>query len=195
MIYENPTSEEVKKIFDNFFIADIAIWHEFAKYIRVRTFAKNQVIKDYHTTEKYINILVKGSACHFVWNGDRDICISLYYENHIFSDYFSFLKQKPTILKSEALEDTVVWSVSHGDLNLLFSKSEKGIMIGKAISDAMFIKKQMEQTDLLTLNPTERYLKLISERPEIFQRTPLKVIASYLGLTAESLSRVRKRIL
>ncbi|WP_118975946.1 Crp/Fnr family transcriptional regulator [Taibaiella koreensis] len=194
MVYENPTPEGIKKVFDNFFVADIEVWSEFAKYINVRTFAKHEVIKDYHATEKYINILIKGSAAHFVWNGDRDICISLYYENNIFSDYLSFLSQKPTVLKSEALEDTITWSVNHRDLNLLFSKSVRGIMIGKAISDALFIKKQMEQTDLLTLTPTERYLKMIKERPEIVQRTPLKVIASYLGLTAESLSRIRKRI-
>ncbi|MGN4146230.1 hypothetical protein [Flavobacterium johnsoniae] len=59
----------------------------------------------------------------------------------------------------------------------------------------LYIQKQQQQIDLLTLTPQDRYLKLIESRPEIFQRTPLKIIASYLGLTAESLSRIRKRII
>lgn len=190
----NPTPGEVKEIFDNYFIADLNLWAEFSKYISVRSFRKNEIIKDYDHTEKHINILVRGSVGLFVWGHNKDICINLYYENHLFSDYLSFLKQQPTAIKSESLEDTVVWSIHHTDLNSLYEKSMYGVKIGKAISDAMFIRKQSEQINLLTLTPTERYLKLIAERPEIFQRTPLKIVASYLGLTAESLSRIRKRI-
>lgn len=191
----NPTPKEIKKIFDNYFIAELGLWAEFSKYINVRSFSKNEIIKDYYTTEKYINILIKGSVGLFVWNNNKDICINLYYENHLFSDYLSFLKQQTTAIKSESLEDTLVWSIHHTDLNSLYEKSINGVKIGKAISDVMFIRKQSEQVRLLTLTPTERYLKLIEERPEIFQRTPLKIIASYLGLTAESLSRIRKKAL
>ncbi|MFY7814541.1 MAG: Crp/Fnr family transcriptional regulator, partial [Chryseobacterium taeanense] len=76
----------------------------------------------------------------------------------------------------------------------LYARNETGLRIGKAISEILFLRKQQEQINLLTLSPKERYLNLISQRPEIFQRTPLKIIASYLGLTAESLSRLRKRV-
>lgn len=190
-----PTPEEIKKIFDSYFVADVNLWSEFSKRIKIRNFNKNEIIKDYHQTEKSVNILVKGSVGQFVWGHDKNICISLYYENHLFSDYLSFLRQQPTAIKTEALEDAEIWSIGYDDVMDLYSNSKNGIIIGKAISDAMFIKKQTEQVNLLTLTPTERYLKLIKERPEIFQRTPLKIIASYLGLTAESLSRIRKRIL
>lgn len=191
----NPTPEEIKKIFDDYFVADVNLWSEFSKHIKTRNFNKHDIIKDYHKTERFVNILVKGSVGLFVWGNDKDICINLYYENHLFSDYLSFLNQKPIAIKSEALEDTEVWSIGYNGLKELYSNSINGLTIGKAISDAMFIKKQTEQVNLLTLTPTERYLKLIKERPEIFQRTSLKIIASYLGLTAESLSRIRKRIL
>lgn len=90
------------------------------------------------------------------------------------------------------MEDTIIWSVSYKDLSELYLSSSTGIFIGKAISDAMFIRKQSEQINLLALSPTERYLKLVKERPEIFQRTSLKIVCSYLGITAESLSRIRK---
>ena len=191
---KQPTPEAIKKIFDQFYVADINIWNAFSKYVIVRTFEKSEIIKDYFKTEKYINILISGSAAHFVLADEKDICINLYYENQIFSDYLSFLTQSSTVIKTVALEDTIIWSVSHKDLNELYSSSSTGIFVGKAISDSMFIRKQFEQINLLTLSPTERYLKLIKERPEIFQRTSLKVICSYLGITAESLSRIRKKI-
>ncbi|WP_432221237.1 Crp/Fnr family transcriptional regulator [Flavobacterium sp. TMP13] len=191
---EEPTPEKIKKIFDQYYIADMNLWNEFAKSVTTRLFAKNEIIKEYNKTENYINIVVSGSAAHFVLADDKDICINLYYENQIFSDYLSFLTQSPTVIKTESLEETIIWSVNYKDLNALYVRSAKGLLIGKAISDAMFIRKQSVQINLLALSPTERYLKLIKERPEIFQRTSLKIIASYLGVTAESLSRIRKKI-
>lgn len=190
---EQPTPQRVKEIFDPFYKADLKLWTEFAKYLQVRTFKKNEVIKDYHSKEKYINILISGSVAHFVLAEEKDICINLYYEEQLFSDYLSFLTQSSTVIKTQALEESFIWSISHSDLHALYSRSTTGLIIGKAISDAMFIRKQSEQINLLTLSPTERYLKLIKERPEIFQRTSLKIICSYLGIAAESLSRIRKK--
>ena len=106
----------------------------------------------------------------------------------------SFLNQQPSVIKTEALEDITLWSIFHQDLTELYQRSETGLRIGKAISEMLYVRKQQEQINLLTLSPQERYVRLIESRPEIFQRTPLKIIASYLGLTAESLSRIRKRV-
>lgn len=191
---EEPTPEKIKEIFDHYYKADLDLWIEFTRQVKARYFVKNEIIKDYHKSEKYINILISGSVAHFVLANEKDVCINLYYENQIFSDYLSFLTQSPTVIKTECLEDSTVWSIRHDDLYSLYSRSSKSFLIGKAISEAMFIRKQSEQINLLTLSPTERYLKLIKERPEIVQRTPLKIIASYLGITAESLSRIRKKI-
>ncbi|MGE8378354.1 MAG: Crp/Fnr family transcriptional regulator, partial [Sphingobacterium sp.] len=162
--------------------------------VECRTFAKNEVVKAYDKTERFINILISGSVGHFVPYEGKDICINLYYENQIFSDYLSFISQKPTVIKTECIEDSELWSVSYQHLQALYGKSDRSLLIGKAISDIMFTAKQSEQINLLTLSPTERYLKLIKERPKIFQRTPLKIIASYLGIAPESLSRIRKKI-
>ncbi|RZJ71189.1 cyclic nucleotide-binding domain-containing protein [Flavobacterium sp.] len=189
-----PTPEKIKQLFDPFHKADISLWTAFSECIQVRQFAKNEIVKDFHKTEKFVNILVSGSVAHFVLADEKDVCINLYYEDQFFSDYLSFLTQSPTLIKTQALEDSVLWSISQADLNQLYSKSTTGLIIGKAISDAMFIRKQNEQINLLTLSPTDRYLKLIKQRPEVFQRTSLKIICSYLGVTAESLSRIRKKI-
>ncbi|OIV40934.1 cyclic nucleotide-binding protein [Flavobacterium johnsoniae] len=191
---QNPSPEDVKKIFDSYYASDTNIWDAFSEKIEIRTFKKSEIIKEYEHIEKYLNIIIKGSAGLFVWDGSRDICINLLYERSFISDYLSFLNQKPSVIKVEALEDITLWSIHHLDLTELYSRSEAGLRVGKAVSEMLYIQKQQQQIDLLTLTPQDRYLKLIEFRPEIFQRTPLKVIASYLGLTAESLSRIRKRI-
>lgn len=188
------TAIHIKKIFDPFFEADLSLWTTFAEYVRPRVYKKNAVIKHYDETENYINILISGAVAHFVLDGDRDVCINLYFENQLFSDYLSFLTRSATVIKTCALEDCVIWSVNHADLHSLYARSTKGLYIGKAIAEAMFIRKQHEQINLLTLSPLDRYLKLLKERPEVLQRVPLKVVCSYLGVTAESLSRIRKKI-
>lgn len=190
----HATAIQIKKIFDPFFEADLSLWTTFAEYIKPRSYKKNAVIKDYDETENYINILISGAVAHFVSDGDRDVCINLYFENQLFSDYLSFLTRSATVIKTCVLEDCVIWSVNHADLHRLYARSTKGLYIGKAIAEAMFIRKQHEQINLLTLSPLDRYLKLLKERPEVLQRVPLKVVCSYLGVTAESLSRIRKKI-
>ncbi|WP_220399718.1 Crp/Fnr family transcriptional regulator [Filimonas effusa] len=189
-----PTPKQIQQIFAPYYNAENKIWEGFSEKIQVRQFRKNEIIKDYDGVEKYLNIVAEGSAGLFVWDGKKDICINLLYESSFMSDYFSFLKQQPSGIKTEALEDCTLWSISYPDLNELYSRNETGLRIGKAVAEVMFLKKQQEQVNLLTLSPKERYLNLVKQRPEIFQRTPLKIIASYLGLTAESLSRLRKRV-
>lgn len=189
-----PTPQQIQEVFSAYYQADSNIWERFSEKLTVRTFQKNEIIKDYDGVEKYLNIVAEGSVGLFVWNGKKDICINLLYEKSFMSDYFSFLRQQPSGIKTQALEECILWSISYPDLNELYARNETGLRIGKAISEILFLRKQQEQINLLTLSPKERYLNLISQRPEIFQRTPLKIIASYLGLTAESLSRLRKRV-
>lgn len=193
-IDHHPSAEDVEKVFAPYYKADMKIWRGFSGKIQVRKFSKSEIIKDYNAIEKYLNIIVKGSVGLFVWNGNRDICINLLYEHSFMSDYLSFLNQQPTIIKTEALENTVLWSICYNDLNALYAANKVGLRIGKAVAEILYVRKQQQQINLLTQNPEERYLQLIKEQPEIFQRTPLKIVASYLGLTAESLSRIRKRV-
>ncbi len=188
------TGIHIKKIFDPFFEADLSLWATFAEYIKPRSYKKNEVIKEYDESENYINILISGAVAHFVLASDRDVCINLYFEHQLFSDYLSFLSRSATVIKTCALEDCVIWSVHHDDLQRLYARSNKGLYIGKAIAEAMFVRKQQEQINLLTLSPLDRYVKLLKERPEVLQRVPLKIVCSYLGVTAESLSRIRKKI-
>lgn len=180
-----PTAENIKKLFDKYFEAELSVWETFSSCLIYRTFRKNEIIKEHDSKERFMNIIINGSAGLFVYNGQDDICINLYYENDFFCDYLSFLKQKETTIKSKALENCEVWSISYDKLQELYQKSVIGVHIGKVISEELFIKKQTEQINLLTLSPKERYLKLLNERPKIIQRTPLKIIASYLGVLPE----------
>ena len=185
----------IKKIFDPHFEAPIEVWETFASFLKQRSYRKNEVIKGVNETEKYLSIITEGSAAIFLWKENSTVCLDLYYENEFFGDYLSFLTQKPTELFTQAIEPTEILSISYSDLNKLYKRSQIGIQIGRAAAESLFIHKQMQQIELLTLTAEERYLKLLDREPEIVQRTSQKHIASYLGITPESFSRIRKKII
>jgi CRP-like cAMP-binding protein len=184
----------MKEIFDPYFEAPIEIWESFAKHLVPKSYKKNALIKDPNKKEKFLSIITKGSAGIFLWKDNYAVCLDLCYENEFFGDYMSFLTQQPTALFTQALENTEILSISYSDLNELYKGSEIGMNIGRIASETLFIHKQTQQIDLLTLTAEERYLNLLKHQPQLIQRTPQKHIASYLGITPESFSRIRKKI-
>lgn len=190
----NETAILIKKIFDPYFEAPLEIWESFASFLKIKSFKKNEIIKEVNTKENYLSLMTEGSAGIFLWKENSTICLDLCYENEFFGDYMSFLTQQPTELFTQALEPTELLSISFSDLNKLYKSSDVGMNIGRIAAESLFIHKQSQQIDLLKLTAEERYLKLLDQQPEIFQRTPHKYVASYLGITPESFSRIRKKI-
>jgi CRP-like cAMP-binding protein len=194
MTQQTDIAKQLKNTFDSHINVDLKLWEAFAAKLQLRPFKKNEIIKDNGQTEHYINFIATGSVGNFIAGKGSETCISLAVANNFSSDYYSFLNQKPSIIYSMALETSNLYSLTHKDLAELYSRSAMGVWIGKAIAEQLFMQRQQVQIDLLTLTAEERYLKLLSEKPEIFQRVALKHIASYIGVTAESLSRLRKNI-
>lgn len=189
---ENATL--VKKIFDPYFEAPLEVWESFASLLQRNTYRKNEIIKDAGKKENSLSIIIKGSAGVFLWKENSLICVDLCFENSFFGDYMSFLTQQSTEIFTQAIEPTEMLSISFSDLNQLYKDSEIGANIGRTAAEALFVDKQTQQIDLLMLSAEERYMKLLKRQPHIMQRTPQKHIASYLGVTPESFSRIRKRI-
>jgi CRP-like cAMP-binding protein len=184
----------VKKIFDPYFEAPLEIWDSFATYLQQRAFKKNEIIKEANEKEPYLSIITKGSTGIFLWKENAPICLDLCYENEFFGDYKSFLTQEPSELFTQAIEATEMLSISFSDLNALYKSSEIGMQIGRIAAESLYIHKQTQQIDLLMLTAEERYLKLLARQQKIVLRTPQKHIASYLGITPESFSRIRKKV-
>ncbi len=184
----------IKKIFDPYFETSLEVWEGFARFLKKNSYKKNEIIKDINKTEHYLHIITKGSTGIFLYKENSIICLDLCYENEFFGDYMSFITHQPTPLFTRAIEPTEMLSISFTDLQELYKNSTIGINISRIASESLFIHKQMQQIDLLMLTAEERYLKLLERQAQIVQRTPQKYIASYLGITAESLSRIRKKI-
>ncbi|MFN7791834.1 MAG: Crp/Fnr family transcriptional regulator [Cyclobacteriaceae bacterium] len=115
-------------------------------------------------------------------------------ENDFLVDLGSFLSQTKSPFYLQAIEDTDTLQISFEDLNCLFNSSFYFMKLGKLIADRSTINLIKRSVSLVKDDAKHRYLYFIKERPSLIQRVPQFMIASYLGITPESLSRIRKEI-
>ncbi len=184
----------LKTVFDKYFNAPIEIWSEFANHMVKKSFKKNEVLKQEFKVENKIHLIIKGSVGVFLWDENNLRCLDIFTENDFCTDYMSFLNQESTPLLTMALEDIDVISISRSNVTRLYYNSITGLQIVRSAAESLFIHKQRQQITLLTMNAEERYLQLMQERPGLINRISGKHIASYLGITPESMSRIRKKI-
>jgi CRP-like cAMP-binding protein len=104
------------------------------------------------------------------------------------------LTQQPSEYQIEAITETVLWSISHADLQEIYAHTSIGNTLGRHASEGLYIKKTKRELSLLNQSAEDRYLNLFTEEPRLLQQIPLKYIASYIGITPQALSRIRARI-
>lgn len=116
------------------------------------------------------------------------------FEGNYVTDYCSFLTRQPANDFIVALEDAQVLQLSYDHMQAAFEKSPVWQKFGRLIAEYIFIHASTRANSLLLKKPEELYLELMKERPKVIERIPLMYIASYLGITPEALSRIRKRL-
>ena len=110
------------------------------------------------------------------------------------SAYDSFITRRPSFYQIETLTDTKLWYLTHQDVMEMRVETVSGQEIGRLIAETLFLKKFEREQELLTMTAEERYLNLLNKSPKVIQQIPLKYIVSYIGITPQALSRIRKRI-
>lgn len=104
-----------------------------------------------------------------------------------------FLKV-PTKENVQALNECSCWRISFDTFQSLFETIDGFSEWGRTWMSAALFGSKQRSLSMITDSATERYLALLADHPEIIQQAPLKVIASYLGITDTSLSRIRKEV-
>ena len=189
----HPLAADLKAAFDPHYEAPLEVWDYFARCGETIETRKNQVIKAAHSVEKYGYFLVKGACGLFAWKENHEVCLDLHLELEFFTDDLSFYSGQPSPIEIIALEACTLLRLSKSSIEHLNSTPQGQLLfaIGNQVG---YVQKQQQQLDLLTRSAEERYLQLMQHKPAWLQRIPQKYIASYLGITTQSLSRIRRRL-
>jgi CRP-like cAMP-binding protein len=159
-----------------------------------RRFERGETILAAGQTEGYVNYLEQGLVRMYYNQEGKERITAFFREDEMFSGYESFLSQRPMTYTIEAVEDTDLWSISKRDVQAMYDAHPEMDRFGRLIAEYLFIFITDMNHALATMSPEDRYLRMIKNRAAVLQRVPQYMIASYLGVTPEALSRIRKRI-
>lgn len=169
-------------------------WQIFAgKNIR-KEYKKNEIILKEGEIDHYLSIVEEGAARIFFVKDNKELTTRFVFRYQYVTSYDSFLERSPSRCTVQALTDMVIWHVHYDDLQVVYKTSPIGNLIGRLTIENIYVEKLKKEFSFMSESAEERYLNLMKEHPELFQIIPLKHIATYLGITPQALSRIRKRI-
>lgn len=165
-----------------------------SKYKEV-TFDKSEYLLKEGQVEKKYWFIESGFIRSYIVDTDgNDITFNLYASGDVVIDYPSIFFFAPTRENIQALTDCVCWEISFEDFQEMFNnissfrEQQRGLLVG-----SYFALKE-HSISLIADEAKERYLRLLKTKPHIIQNVSLKHIATFLGVTDTSLSRIRKEI-
>lgn len=186
--------QEIRKLLETFTKLEEDDWKVFSSKLKRMHFPKKSVILKKGQTEKYLSFIENGVVRFYIPKIESDLTFGFIFPNEFVSAYDSFLSQTPCQYQVETLSETTLWRLTYLDLQDVYETTRIGNLIGRKNAENLFMLKSKRELSLLNESAEERYLNLFSERSNLFDQIPLKYIASYIGVTPQALSRIRKRI-
>ncbi|MDY7396384.1 Crp/Fnr family transcriptional regulator [Aureibaculum sp. 2210JD6-5] len=152
-------------------------------------------LKENQISNSYL-ILGKGLMRSYVYNYEGDEITTNFFSNtEIVIEVASLFQRIPSQENIEAITDCDCWQIDFDVFQQLFHSIEGFREWGRSWMAQSLFELKLRSISTLTDDATTRYQKLTTEKPLVLQHAPLKQIASFLGITNSSLSRIRKEIL
>lgn len=168
---------------------------EFNQYllpiIQERKFEKKQLLTRAGEVEDYFNFILKGLVRKYYLKAKEEINTQISLEGHIIHSQESYHSRLPSDYFVEAIEPTVVASISYADMELLFSQSKKMEHLGRLVITHTMVLKDRWQIQLVKMTSRERFLHFVTKNSNLLQRVPQKYLASYLNIKPETFSRFK----
>jgi CRP-like cAMP-binding protein len=162
------------------------------------------VIKQQQLSKKEL-ILREGQVCKnisFVYSGTlrayyldkegKEATIMFALKDWWITDMFCFINQRPAMLNIEAIENSYIFQLQKNDLDKLYSEVPKFERFFRIIMQNAYIREQLRVIQNLTLTAEEQYNNFLGKYPDVVKNVTQKQIASYLGITPEFLSAIRR---
>lgn len=156
------------------------------------TLKRNEYLTLAHSIDTNIYYIETGSLKISILLDDHEHLIRFGYRNNFIAALDSFITNKPTEFYIQALKKTTI-RVIHKEHYLQFINSNSNNqLIWETLLQNLILQQMEREKDLLIKSPKARYERVLKRSPFLFQEIPNKYIAAYLGMSAETLSRLKK---
>ncbi len=168
---------------------------EFISILRASFVRKRQFLVQPGFVCAYQTYVVKGALrAYFVDDQGEEHTLQFAVEDWFISDFNSYINQVPASLFVEALEDSTIQQIGYEDMERLCGNNAKFERFSRKVAQRSFAFSQRRILSNLGKSAEERYLEFMKMYPNIAQRVPQYTIASYLGMTPEFLSKIRRKL-
>ncbi|HVN49377.1 MAG TPA: Crp/Fnr family transcriptional regulator [Bacteroidota bacterium] len=169
------------------------LWNDFQKLLHKKVIPAKTILLNEGEIAHYIYFIKKGCIREWFNKDGKDITFQFFFEGQAVASIDSFLNSQPSIYTLESIEPSIIFSLRKNNFNQLqrlYPEIKEGfqeLMFHRLRNYSRLFLSRIKDT------PQERYEDLIMNHPEIIKRVPQHYIASYLGITPISLSRIRNR--
>ncbi|HMV43785.1 MAG TPA: Crp/Fnr family transcriptional regulator [Leptospiraceae bacterium] len=164
---------------------------ELSKNTKILSLKKKKYLIEKGQTANHLYFVNEGLLRGFYFQKRKNITTWFAKEQEFVTSIYSFVSRKPLIETIEALEDCQLTSISYEDLQRLYSKHMELNRIGRILMEKYFIELEERAISLQHQTAKERYTHFLNRYSDLFHRVKLGHIASFLGITNETLSRIR----
>lgn len=176
----NPIETLKRKIDEN------SLWETSIELKRNDFLVKtNQKVSDLYFVEK-------GSLRIFILSQNDDYTIRFGYQNSFITALDSFFSNQPTVYSIQVIKHSILKVISRKSFEYLLNQDSENLRLWNEILTQLNLQQMEREIDLLQDSPIDRYKRVLLRSPKLFQEIPNKYIASYLRMTPETLSRLKK---
>ncbi len=158
-------------------------------------FRKNDFVLQAGQKARGYHVLGSGLMRSYVYDPQgRDITTGFYTAPGVVINAASLFQQQPSLEHFQTLTDCNSWYIDFGAFQALFHELQGLREWGRAWMAGQLFEHRQRQVEMITQPALERYCQLLERQPDVVQYAPLKHVATYLGMTDSSLSRIRKTL-
>ncbi len=172
---------------------DDSVFDIFFSKTKTVEYPKNRFLIEPGRQEDYIYFIIDGGVIVYVEKGGVQYITNICFTNQFTSALNSFLVRLPSKYHIKTIVDSKFLAISYDDLQYIYREYPQINTLGRLMMERLLLEKRERELDFMILSAEERYNKLIKNHPKYIQQVKQKHLASFLGITPESLSRIRKK--
>lgn len=161
--------------------------------LKSRTVHKKEYILEAGHVSRHIYFIRKGLLRCYYMEGGQEVCSKFLKEGDIVVSASSFFLQRESVEYIQALEEAILWYLCFDELQYVYKHFPEFNTISRVITTKSYLLSEQRLTFIRMKSAADRYSLLIRNFPELILRVQAKYIASYLGISVETLSRIRSR--
>lgn len=169
-------------------------WLFFSNSLEEKEYSKGAFLTSEGEKEHYLYFINKGIIRAYYCKSGREHCLDFCFQGEFITSFTSFITHEKSRINLEALSPVSVYRIARKKILESYDRFKNCERIGRKIAELLYIRKTNRELEFLSLSAKDRYLSLLERNPRAVGEIPVKHIASYLGIKAESLSRIRREI-